>query len=190
MASEEPVEKTKVKVKTYRIHSLVRKVQTRLQRAKSPSRHRFVQRFGGGSITVRRARPATVTEDKLLANLDELKKAVRDGRVIVKTPTHEVVDLDTMSASPQPSKDSPKPKPPEDTASADKTFEEGVGEHKPIFPDGAGQAQKVEAPQVRTSLTGEDEKPIKSGGSDPVKARAAEKKEPTPEPKTGKKGKK
>ena len=57
MASEEPV---------YKIHSMVRKVQTRTQRATSAARHRFVQRLAGGDITVRRARPATVTHKQLL----------------------------------------------------------------------------------------------------------------------------
>lgn len=199
MASEEPAETTEEQVETaskkpakkaYKIHSMVRKVQTRLQRAKAPSRHRFVQRFGGGSITVRRARPATVTEDKLMAHLEELKKAVKEGRIVVKTPTHEVVDLETMSTAPAPATDSPKPAPPSDTAAADKTFEEGVGEHKPIFPEGAGQAQQVESPHVRSSLTGEDEQPIKASGGDPVKAREAEQKKATQEPKKGKKGNK
>lgn len=190
MASEEPAETKKEPKKIYKVHSMVRKVQTRTKRAKSPSRHRFVQRLGGGDITVRRARPATVTEDKLMAHLPEIIRAVEEGRIVVKTLTHDVVDLTTMSVTPQSAKDSPKPKPTEDTAAADKTFSEGVGEHMPIFPDGLGQAQKVDAPQVRSSLTGEDDKPIKSGGGDPVKLREAEQQKVTQEPKQGKKGKK
>ena len=167
MSSEEPA-----KPVMYKIHSMVRSVHTRTQRTKSPKRHRFVQRLGGGAITVRRTRPATITKELLERYLEEIKQGVEEGRLVVKTPTGEVVDLTTMTATPKPVADSPRPEVQPDSAANDKTYDGGVGQHMPIFPDGGGQMQAPPDLSTTTSLTGEDEAPIQGGG-DPVKAREA-----------------
>lgn len=168
MASEEPV--------IYKIHSLVRKVQTRTLRQKAAGRHRFVQRLAGGDITVRRARPATVTEGKLVRHLAELRAAVREGKIEVRTPTGRVVDIfgdehHYVDETPKASK--PLPNPPLDSVANDKTFEHGVGEHRPLFEGGDPQTTTPESPTNLGGLVGDDENvPVQTSG-DPALARAA-----------------
>jgi hypothetical protein len=169
MASEEPV---------YKIHSMVRKVATRTQRATSAKRHRFVQRLAGGDITVRRARAATVSESKLKAHIKELREAVREGRIVVKTPTHQVVDIfgdefHLVSETPVAEKHSPPAQPPQDSVANDKTFEGGVGENRPMYEGATPQGELAPSPSVNKPLTGEDQTPIQATG-DPARARAAE----------------
>jgi len=166
MASEEPV---------YKIHSMVRKVATRTLRAKSPSRHRFVQRLAGGDITVRRARAATVTESKIRLHIKELRAAVREGRIVVKTPTHQVVDIlsDEFHLESSTPVASPAPKLQLDSAADDKTYEGGVGEDRPLFPGGVPQSQVAPSPSVNKPLGGSDEAPV-VGAGDPAKLRAAQ----------------
>lgn len=178
MASEEPV--------IYKIHSLVRKVQTRLKRQKAAGRHRFVQRLAGGDITVRRARPATVTEAKLERHLAELREAVREGKIEVRTPTGRVVDIlepppayfddDDLDGLEEetPVVSKPLPHPPLDSAANDKTFEHGVGEDRPLFEGGDPQGVTPESPTNLGGLVGDDENvPVQTAG-DPARARAAE----------------
>lgn len=167
MASEEPV--------IFKIHSLVRKVQTRTKRQKAAGRHRFVQRLAGGDITVRRARPATVTEAKLERHLAELQAAVKEGKIEVRTPTGRVVDI--LDAEPRVSEaveaTKPLPNPPLDSAANDKTFEHGVGEDRPLFEGGDPQGVTPESPTNLGGLVGDDENvPVQTAG-DPALARAA-----------------
>lgn len=157
MASEDPV--------YYKVHSMVRRVQTRLHRQRAAGRHRFVQRLAGGDITVRRARPATISAAQLEVHFNEIKAAVDEGKVEVRTPTGVVVDLSTMRASPAPSKAANKiPETPLDSASNDKTFEHGVGEV-------ALEDQPLDAPDVSNSLVGDEEDAVVAGGQDPAKIR-------------------
>lgn len=89
---------------SYVLHSMVRKVQTRIRRVLAPKRHKFVQRLGGGEVTLRRGRPVTVTKvlfDKLLP---EIKQRHADGMLEVRTPTGQLVDLSTMEVAAPPKK--------------------------------------------------------------------------------------
>lgn len=177
MASEEPVQEetqapsAKKKSEVFRIHSMVRKVQTKNQRMKAATHHRFVQRFGGGAITVRRARPATVTRPLLERYMKEIQQAVEEGKVIVKTLTGGVVDLKTFTVTEPSTVAKPLPNPPLDSAANDKTFEFGVGEKMPIFDGGGVPGDDKAPPELKTSILSDDA-PISSGGSDPVLARA------------------
>jgi hypothetical protein len=157
----------------YKVHSGVRKVNTRLKRMKAAGRHRFVQRLAGGDIVVRRVRPATITETQLKRHLAELKKARDEGRAVVRTVTGEEVNLDTLKPMSKPkfSAAVTRPKPPLDSASTDKTFPGGVGEHIPIHKDGKALDESVQPPAT-TQLPGEDvsEEAIRTGG-DPVAIR-------------------
>jgi len=167
MASEEPV---------YRIHSLVRKVQTKIQRHKASRHHRFVQRLGGGAITVRRARAAMVPVSLLRRHLTEIRQAVSEGKIEVRTAERKLVDI--FSEDFQPLKSvvsvaSPKPQTQPDSAAKDKSFEHGVGQAMPMFADGFVAGQAVAPPALLGSLLDEDAKPIQAPG-DPVRARAAQ----------------
>lgn len=186
MASEEPVQKTKQEV--FKVHSMVRDIATRNQRMKAAAHHRFVQRFGGGRITVRRARPATVTKAMLMAHLAEIKKAVAEGKVIVKTLTGAVVDLETLQAEPQALVSKPLPNPPADSVKNDQTFEKGVGEKIPLFPDGGVPGGDRPPLGLTTSALDDDQKPIVSGGGDPARARAQEEQRKQLEETTGGEG--
>ena len=177
MASEDPVQKeeqpapTKAPVEVFKIHSMVRATETRLQRMQAPVHHRFVQRLGGGTITVRRARPATVSRALLEQHLVEIKQAVADGKVVVKTMTGGVVDLDTFQVVQAPPVAPPKPNPPPDSAARDTTFVAGVGEKIEHHP-GSGVEGEHPPLNVQPSLTSDD-KPIQVAG-DPAKARAVQ----------------
>jgi hypothetical protein len=176
-SSEEPVQEQQAVAEKpwpelYKIQSLVREISTRNQRMKAAVHHRFVQRFGGGTITVRRTRPATVTKAALLTYLEEIKKAVSDGKVQVTTLTGGIVNLDTFEVTPVVQPSSPLPNPPPDSAANDKTYVGGVGEHKPLF-GGEGGVPGGEAPPltIKDGLMSNDT-PIQTSG-DPAKARAA-----------------
>lgn len=177
MTSEEPVQEetqptsVKVKAEVFRIHSMVRKVQTKNLRMKAATHHRFVQRFGGGAITVRRARPATVTRPLLERYMKEIQQAVEEGKVIVKTLTGGVVDLKTFTVTEPSYVAKPLPNPPLDSAANDKTFEFGVGEKMPIFDGGGVPGDDKAPPELKASILSDDA-PISSGGADPVLARA------------------
>ena len=128
---------------TYMIHSAVRKRHTRMARAKAPSRHRFVQRLAGGTIVVRRNRPARVTAKKLKECLAELKTAAAEGRIDVKTETGQLVDLTTMTIAAVPITP-PKPAPPTSSVATDKQ----VGTPKPMYPEGKAQDEVAATPAI------------------------------------------
>ena len=86
----------------YMVHSMVRRGSTRLKRAKSPGRHRFVQRIAGGAITVRRARPAPISEAVLLEHLEELHRREECGMLEVRTQAGLKVDLTTLEVAAPP----------------------------------------------------------------------------------------
>lgn len=155
----------------YKVHSGVRKVHTRLQRKKAAGRHRFVQRLAGGDIVVRRVRPATITGTQLRQHLAEFKRARDEGRAEVRTPTGQLVDLDTLKPVAGLPAAPPKPEPPLDSAANDKTFPAGVGEHRPKYPEGKGQAEDAGAlPSITLPGDESETKAVKSGG-DPAAAR-------------------
>lgn len=124
----------------YLVHSAVRKLSTRLKRVTAPTRHKFVQRLAGGTIIVRRVRPARITEEVLNKNLEELKQAVDEGRIEVRTMTGQVVDLNTLKASPLPAT---KPLP--DPVKAEKP---PPSINMPLYPEGKGQLEEVVAPMA------------------------------------------
>ena len=66
----------------------------------------------------------------------------------------------------------PAPHPPVDSAVNDKTFEGGVGEHKPLYPDGLAQTQSAAPPSVNRPMASSDDVPV-TGAGDPAKLRAA-----------------
>jgi hypothetical protein len=103
--------------------------------AKAVGRVPFVQRFAGGSILVRRARPARISEAALKANLDEIKRAVAQHRVEVTTLNGRLVNLDTWEVAPA-SAVQPLPNPPLDSAMNDKN--ENIGYDVPPTPEGTG----------------------------------------------------
>ncbi len=160
MASEEPV--------YYRVHSMVRRVATRTKRQQSASRHRFVQRLAGGEITVRRARPATISAAQLDQHLELLKVAVEDGRIEVRTMVGAVVDLSTLKAAPVKETASPKADPPLDSAANDRTFDGGVGVMPP-------ESQVLPDPDVNTPLASEGDEAVEAGSKDPAKVRGKSK---------------
>lgn len=177
MASEDPVQQEqppvpeKAPVELYKVHSMVRAVETRLQRMQAPVHHRFVQRLGGGAITVRRARPATVTRAQLERHLVELKKAVAEGKIVVKTPAGGIVDLNTFTVIQAPPMAPPRPNPPADSAARDITFPAGVGEKIEPNPGSGVEGENPEL-NIQKSLTSEDQAISVTG--DPAKARAAQ----------------
>lgn len=119
--------------RTFWLKSVVRGRANRTQRAVQPGRMPFVQRFAGGTIMVRRARPARITEAALLANIVEITKAVRQHKVIVTDMSGRVLSLDILESAPAPA-EKPMPNPPLDSANNDKN--QNIGYDVPPTPEG------------------------------------------------------
>jgi hypothetical protein len=117
----------------YHVHCVVRGRHNRTARFTQVGRRALVQKFAGGTVLVRRGKPARLTEAALIANLPELKQAVSEHRVNVTTLTGQAVDLGTFEAAPLPAT-KPLPNPPLDSAKNDKN--EGVGYDVPPNPSG------------------------------------------------------
>lgn len=136
----------KKKPEVYVIHSAVRTQATRVQRALSPTRHRFNQILGGGLVSVRRKRPANVTRKLLDQLLPELKEKEKLGMLYVTTPAGDLVDLSTMKAAPAKQVESPKPHPPQDSIANDKNV--GTGQPMPPFEGGHPATSTPKPPAV------------------------------------------
>lgn len=124
----------------YLVRSVIRGRTNRTARAQQVGRRGFVQRLAGGTILVRRARPARITEAVLLANFDELKKAENEHRIQVTTVTGQYVDLNTFEAEPL-AVAKPLPNPPLDSAKNDKN--EGIGYNVPATPMGSDEVPEL-----------------------------------------------
>lgn len=155
----------------FKVHSGVRKRHNKLLRRKAPGRADFVQRLIGGDVVVRRNRPATITESKLKAHLPEFQRAYDEGRIEVRTPTGQLVDLKTLSVVEKLPAAPPKPQPPLDSAANDKTFPDGVGEDIPSMEGGKALGEDLPSPGV-ASLPGDEPVPVEEAGDrDPAAAR-------------------
>lgn len=93
----------------------------------------FVQRFAGGTILVRRARPARISEAALKANFAEIKRAVDQHKIEVTTLNGRLMNLNTWEVAPAPAVQ-PLPNPPLDSAKNDKN--ENIGYDVPPTPEG------------------------------------------------------
>lgn len=116
------------------IHSQVRRQATRLQRMRSPTRHRFTQRVLSDQRRLVRGRPLKITREQLLANLDELQEKNRLGILEVKTMDGRAVDLTSLEAA-KPKVAPPLPHPPLDSVANDKPS----GYIAPQYIEGASQ---------------------------------------------------
>lgn len=137
----------------YVLHSMVRRQSTRTQRSVAPKRHRFVQRIGGGEITVRRGknRGTKVTKALLEKYLEDIKQRVDEGQIEVRTLAGQVVDLSTMKAAPvAPSKPLPDPV---------LAVEELGTSHVPVYEEGKGMMEEVEPPSTMDDELPEGELP-------------------------------
>ncbi len=160
----------------YVIHSGVRKRHTRHLRMQSAiaNRAKFVQKVGGGDILVRRSRPATVTDEKLMQHLDEIKAKAKQGLLEVRTTTGQLVDLETMKVvGPATSATKPVAHPPMDSVARDKQ----IGTHVRAYPEGRAHNESVEKPTLLKERMPEGEEP-----SPTEPAPAAMEFEPEPEP--------
>jgi len=130
----------------FKIHSLVRDVSTRLQRAKSPTRHRFSMLLGGGLIRVTRKRPVTVTKSVVVRMQSELLDREAQGMLKLTNMVGQRVDIETLEVVEELSPGQPLPRPPLDSAAADNRYP--VGEPKPMFRGGLTSDQEAEVPEV------------------------------------------
>lgn len=157
MAEKAAKPKPKVEQELFHIHNLVRRVETRLDRAVSPTRHRMNILLGGGLIRIVRGRHAVVTRSTLVRLLNELVQKETAGMIKVTTPAGVRIDLATLGASGVAKKSAPRPKPPLDAAARDQSFEHGVGENLPTVPGGKPVTTAVPKPQVLASAMPEGE---------------------------------
>lgn len=130
----EQAEEKPAPVITFLLKSAVRDRTNRTARVVNAlGRVPFVQRIAGGTIIVRRARPARISEAALLANIEEISKLVAQHRLIVTTMDGRVVSLETLQGAPK-APASPLPNPPLDSAKNDQN--ENVGNDMPPSPEG------------------------------------------------------
>jgi hypothetical protein len=125
------------------LKSATRDRTNRTARVAQVGRRAFVQRLAGGTILVRRARPARISEAVLLANIEEIKKAVSEYRIVVTTPAGQAIDLSTLEAAPL-GASKPPPNPPLDSAKNDQN--QGIGYDVPPTPEGTGR--NAETPEL------------------------------------------
>ena len=124
------------------LHNTVRRQHTRLKRAQSPTRHRFKQ-YVGGAIRVTRNRPRPVRQSFVEKHLVQLKDMFEAGLMEVRTRGGQLVDLNTMKAA-SPPKPKPQPNRRLDSAADDKP----MGSPKPMYEEGKGLTEPVEAPSL------------------------------------------
>lgn len=77
----------------YQIRSDVRRVQTRVKRASSPTRHKFTQNLMGGRVRLVRNRSINVSRELVMEHLDELREKADAGILSVCLPDGRPVDL-------------------------------------------------------------------------------------------------
>ena len=143
---EAPQKKASKPPKLYRIYSLVRDVSTRVERAKSPDRHRFKMILGGGMVRLVRKRPTTVTEEALLRMRSELIEKERRGMLKVTDMVGRRLNLESLELIDDRPAEPKAPHPPLDSAARDTAYP--VGEAKAMFPQGLPETADVEPPKV------------------------------------------
>jgi hypothetical protein len=120
----------------------------------APKPHRFVQRIGGGEITLRRKRPVVVPEALFMKNLAEIKRLNEEGILEVRALTGELIDLKTMEAA-APAAPKPLPVRKLDSIVNDKPR----GRPMPLYPEGKGLTEKAEVPTAMTEEMPEGKEP-------------------------------
>lgn len=130
----------------FHIHSTVRDVSNRTQRAAAPGRMRFKNYLGGGMLRLIRKRPTIVTKDVVVKLRAELIEKEKQGILKVALPDGRRIDLETLKPIDPKAPPVPKPAPPLDSAARDKTFPAGVGEHMEQLPGGVPQAAALDIP--------------------------------------------
>lgn len=116
---------------TYAIHSTVRGRHNRTQRAMAPAHFRLQQRVGADQARLVRGRPLIITEDKLLRDLEELKRKQKQGILEIRTADGRRFDLESLQPVPM-AAPTPLPNPPLDSAANDVP----AGQPMPTFEGG------------------------------------------------------
>lgn len=104
-SEETPVEEPKP---SYAVHSVARSRYNRTERAQRATRARFKQYIGDQQMRLVRNRPVIITEEVLLANLEELRAKTAEHLIKVTTVDGRDVDLETFAVAPAPPAE-PKP---------------------------------------------------------------------------------
>lgn len=105
----------------YAIHSMARSRFNRVERAQLPQRARMKQYVGDQQFRLVRNRPVIMSEEMVLANLEELKEKTAGHLIKVATLDGRDVDLSTMQAAPKPATEK-KPEFPLDSMANDKPW--------------------------------------------------------------------
>lgn len=132
----------------YQIHNMVRRVETRLQRATAARRHPLKLLIGGGILRIPRGRYQTVAERMVRQLLPELRQMEAQGMLKVTTATGQRVELQNLKPVEELTAASPLPKTPLDSAKNDKTYEHGVGQSMPTVEGGKASSQDVKRPEI------------------------------------------
>jgi len=138
----------------YFIHSGVRKRHTALKRRLAPVNAALVQHIGG--LIVRRSRPVSVSQAKVIEILAQLKVAEAEGRLELRTADGRLVDLETL----KPMADVAPASPPQPNFLPDSAARDlPAGMPMPLYQEGTGITQDTEAPSLIEQSPGEEDPP-------------------------------
>jgi len=135
----------------YLIHSGVRKRHTALKRRMAPVNAALVQHIGG--FIIRRTRPVRISETQLNALLPQLKVAEAEGRLELRTPAGQLIDLSTLQvAAGEDIVSPPLPNFLPDSAARDVP----AGMPVPLYQEGTGIMQEGTLPELLSRFSETD----------------------------------
>jgi hypothetical protein len=143
----------------FHIHSTVRDITTRTQRAANAGTARLKQYLGGGMLRLIRKRPTPVTESVVVKLRAELIAKSARGELKVTLPDGRLIDLETLKPLKGPAPAPPKPAPKLDSAADDKSYEHGVGESKEQLPGGVPADADLDTPAAMKTMPEGEEPP-------------------------------
>jgi hypothetical protein len=146
----------------YLIYNAARNVQTKAARLASPHRRGLCQFVCNNRYRLTRNRAVKVTEEVVRECLDELKREVKNGRIVVRSTDGRPLDLETFTLGPAPAPEGPPPDPPIDSAANDLNPEPFL---PPAFAGDGPPPEDLEEIMVPDDSAEEEEVPIPSAPS-------------------------
>ena len=149
----------------YAVHSVVRSRHNRTERASLPHNPRRKQYIGANQHRLTHGRALIITEEYLLAHLDELREKAACQILEVRTLDGSKVDLRTLVSTAPPKAAVTKPEFPMDSVNNDKNFP-GLAMVPPYMSDDISVPQVLKPGEVPALF--EDAEAVAEGADDPV----------------------
>lgn len=140
----------------YLIINAARSVHTKAARVASPHRKGLCQFVCNNRYRLVRNRAVKVPEEVVLECLAELKREVKNGRIVVKTTDGRPLDLETFALGAAPASEGPPPNPPLDSAANDQNPEPFL---PPAYPGDEPPVENLEDLMVGSDSAEEEDFP-------------------------------